>query len=82
MAANAIGSRVSEKIGSREGDRVQPSQLSADVSKNYTTRLLPKIGTAFAPAAFMGTHYASQAQCEAACSRGNCLPYTVIVLDD
>jgi hypothetical protein len=38
-----------------------------------------KVGTI---AAFMGTHYASQAQCEAACSRGNCLPYTVIVRDD
>ena len=26
-------------------------------------------------AAFMGTHYASHARCEAACSRGHCLPY-------
>jgi excisionase family DNA binding protein len=43
------GSQVSEKIGSREGEGVQSSQLSTGVSKNFTTRLLPKTGTAFAP---------------------------------
>ena len=49
IAASENGSQVGEKIGSREGEAVQPSQLSTGVSKNFTTRLLPKTGTAFAP---------------------------------
>ena len=49
VAGSANASQVSEKIGSREVERVQPYQLSTGVSKNFTTRLLPKIGTAFAP---------------------------------
>ena len=49
VAAGANASQVSEKIANREGDEVQPSQLSTGVSKDFTTRLLPKIGTGFAP---------------------------------
>jgi excisionase family DNA binding protein len=49
VAARASRSQVSERIANRGGREVQPSQLSTGVSKNFTTRLLPKIGTGFAP---------------------------------
>ena len=42
-------SQVSERIGGRGGREVQPSQLSTGISKDFTTRLLPEIGSAFAP---------------------------------
>ena len=49
VAGSARGSQVSEKIGSSEVERVQPSQLSTGASKNFTTRLTPNFGIAFAP---------------------------------
>ena len=49
VAAGANRSQVSERIANRGGREVQPSQLSTGVSKDFTTRLLPKIGIAFAP---------------------------------
>ena len=49
VAARVNCSQISESIANRGGREVQPSQLSTGVSKDFTTRLLPKIGTAFAP---------------------------------
>ena len=49
VAARTNRSQISERIANRGGREVQPSQLSTGVSKNFTTRLLPKIGTGFAP---------------------------------
>ena len=49
VAAPANRSQISESIANRAGREVQPSQLSTGVSKEFTTRLLPKIGPGFAP---------------------------------
>jgi excisionase family DNA binding protein len=49
VAARTNRSQVSERIANRGGREVQPSQLSTGFSKDFTTRLLPKIGTGFAP---------------------------------
>jgi hypothetical protein len=49
VAARANRSQISESIANRGGGVVQPSQSSTGVSKDFTTRLLPEIGTAFAP---------------------------------
>ena len=44
VAARPNRSQVSERIANSAGRAVQPSQLSTGVSKEFTTRLLPKIG--------------------------------------
>jgi excisionase family DNA binding protein len=49
VAARANRSQISETIANRGGREDQPAQLSTGVSKDFTTRLLPEIGSVFAP---------------------------------